>query len=661
MRRVLFILLISIVILNIFVLFNVTYPLTSDQHFTGKTFFNTILGTISLFVSGAGPETVTIDSPLNQSYNFSIGSNYSLDLNVSANFAVDDWWFSVYDYTHGEYGQLNKSFSPNVSFEAVRWSNRLDVFSNTTDGRIITGSVIFFVNVPNSAPVISNLNSEIFVCEEGSLYNVYNVFDADEDDIINTISPSDPFFIFPSSSSGSAGLLSPVLISGKLSKGDVGFYEETISANDGVYSDSVKTNITVIEKNNDPVMNDILTRTIWTIGEDSSLYFQVGVSDIEDGTSSSGNFTFNISLSNGSASPFNIIDLGIINISTGSLDTGVYNTIICAEDMGLSDPHQNISLCGQDGGPLSDCDTFALTVTDNNRPPEITAYSPVGLDFSANATEIINFEVTESDPDGTIPDTYWYVDDSLSELDVGASVDSFSHTFSCGTSGYHTINAVASDGLLNDSVSWNVSVNFVACPPAGSSGGGGGGGGGGGSSKVCEERWGCEDWNTCQETEGAFKAGRLSSLEYLEIISSCNDRGFAIESCGYQIRECSQLNEDCSSYLQIPSQKQECYYTENPSCSDNIKNCHDGLCEVLVDCGGPCNPCATCTDNVQNQGEQGADCGGPCLLRCEPEKPFFEKTETKYFLMLFIILLIIIILVILRKIFRIEEKIKKGK
>jgi hypothetical protein len=44
------------------------------------------------------------------------------------------------------------------------------------------------------------------------------------------------------------------------------------------------------------------------------------------------------------------------------------------------------------------------------------------------------------------------------------------------------------------------------------------------------------------------------------------------------------------------------------SCSDGIQN--QG--ETGVDCGGPCQPCPTCSDGIQNQGETGIDCGGPC-------------------------------------------------
>lgn len=48
-----------------------------------------------------------------------------------------------------------------------------------------------------------------------------------------------------------------------------------------------------------------------------------------------------------------------------------------------------------------------------------------------------------------------------------------------------------------------------------------------------------------------------------------------------------------------------------PTCTDGIQN--QG--ETGIDCGGPCQPCAstpTCTDGIQNQGETGIDCGGPC-------------------------------------------------
>jgi hypothetical protein len=53
-----------------------------------------------------------------------------------------------------------------------------------------------------------------------------------------------------------------------------------------------------------------------------------------------------------------------------------------------------------------------------------------------------------------------------------------------------------------------------------------------------------------------------------------------------------------------------------PTCSDGIQN--QG--ETGIDCGGPCTACATCNDGIQNQGETGVDCGGPCSP-CPPPPP----------------------------------------
>jgi len=53
-----------------------------------------------------------------------------------------------------------------------------------------------------------------------------------------------------------------------------------------------------------------------------------------------------------------------------------------------------------------------------------------------------------------------------------------------------------------------------------------------------------------------------------------------------------------------------------PTCSDGIQN--QG--ETGIDCGGPCSPCPTCNDGIQNQGETGIDCGGPCSP-CPPPPP----------------------------------------
>ena len=76
--------------------------------------------------------------------------------------------------------------------------------------------------------------------------------------------------------------------------------------------------------------------------------------------------------------------------------------------------------------------------------------------------------------------------------------------------------------------------------------------------------------------------------------------------------------------------------TSTATCDDGIQNqgetgidcggpcaacetCNDGIMnqnETGVDCGGVCAACPTCNDGIQNQGEEGVDCGGPCNNAC---------------------------------------------
>jgi len=139
---------------------------------------------------------------------------------------------------------------------------------------------------------------------------------------------------------------------------------------------------------------------------------------------------------------------------------------------------------------------------------------------------------------------------------------------------------------------------------------------GGGAGISCEPKWGCKDWGICQNAYSSLQSGILSGEEYRIAEAYCILNDWADEeTCGFQYRECLDVNS-CNNNLTLPLQLQACYYTENPSCSDGIKNCHDGSCEFLVDCGGTCNACPTCSDGRQNQGEEGIDCGGPCPNGC---------------------------------------------
>ncbi|MFH1511642.1 MAG: hypothetical protein ABIF10_08185 [Candidatus Woesearchaeota archaeon] len=100
------------------------------------------------------------------------------------------------------------------------------------------------------------------------------------------------------------------------------------------------------------------------------------------------------------------------------------------------------------------------------------------------------------------------------------------------------------------------------------------GGGGGGGRPKCIEEWFCEKWSLCAQN-------------------------------GTMARLCIDLN-NCNTIIKKPNTTARCVY---------IRECYDGVQnqgEDGIDCGGPCQPCATCYDKLQNQGESGIDCGGPC-------------------------------------------------
>ena len=608
-------------------------------------------GGVSLFVQGPGD--IYIISPENITYNFSQGDIYWIDLNVSSNFVADKWKYTLYDLTQDVLVYENISFVPNVTFSAVAGSNRMTVYANDSDGTWHNASVIFYVNITESAPILGPINDTIYVCEAESLDYRFNATDLDGDDLTFDILPKDPFY------SIKVGRVNTTteeakIFSGVLSKSDIGNYSETISVSDGQYVDTKDVNITVLEINNPPEIDTIGVQTVWTSGDDTTFYKQVSVSDVEDGNQDSGNLTFNITFSPNEIS-FNITQDGTMEFTPNESQIGIYNIKVCVEDKGIDNPPANISLCGQDGSATSVCQNFSLTVTNINRAPTITDYYPDSLNLSVGGTDDLYFNITEYDPDWTIPDAYWYVDGVLEDYDSGSLVDEFSYRFGCGVSGTYIIKAEVTDGALNDSVEWNVVVGNVPCSSGEVSGGGGGGG-----SPECFTEWVCGDWYVCQNTQVGLNVGLLSGEDYRLVQDSCSYSRWEGDACGFQLKECLDLNS-CSVERNKPIEFQSCHYVENPSCFDGVKNCHDGTCELLIDCGGPCSSCPTCSDKIQNQGEGGIDCGGPCPWLC-PVKPVkWKPNYFAIFLSILLIILLILVVIILKEILKYKTRIVKHK
>ncbi len=640
-------------ITSYFVLFGFPSRIMPSPSAIGSALFNII-----------NPPRINIAHPLNTTYNFEIGDPILLNLNVSANFPASNWRYSLYDLRHNTTIDEDVAFpgTLNTTFNPMRWDNLLLVYADTDDLplEIINASVVFFVYVNNSAPILGPINSTIHICERDILNYDFNATDPDEDDLTIGITPQDPFFI-ESGRETFFGLvnISSTIISGRLNKTHAGgidggsqTHNRTIFVRDNfAHIDTANTSIVVIEINNRPVIENITAHTleVWILGDNMTFYHETQVDDVEDGNASSGNLNFSLTIIDPNSTQinlFNVSSTGIMNFTANSSTLlGVYNVSLCVNDTGILNPDINLlSVCNQTGGIITECNYFSLTITDRNRPPTILNYYPLNLSLNITGSNDLYFNITKYDPDGTVPDAYWYVDETFLEYDNGMdsinNTDHFFFNFGCGISGKHFVKVDVTDGLLNDSLNWTFEIESVICPSSPS------GGDGGGGTPRCIPEWGCADWRVCQHAESSLKQGVLSGEDYRFIQEQCEQSGLNEKTCGFQIRVCTDL-KNCSNTLWKPNETQFCHYTENPRCDDGIKNCHHGSCELLIDCGGPCSACATCSDGIQNQGEEGIDCGGPCPWKCPPAPPLFKRTG---FMIIIAILILVIIMLIIRKI-----------
>ena len=519
----------------------------------------------------------------------------------------------------------------------------------------------------NYPPKIWNLENEIYVCENKQLFYYFNASDENIDNINVLISPPNPFFINFEEKINST-FANYKIISGVLQQDKIdvkradnqgwAVYKESVIASDGYTTDLVKTNITIIEVNDKPIIQPVGVHTIWTHGDDSIFYYELNVSDEEDGNRTDGNLVFNLYFLDFS-SFFDIDENGIMNVdgNDSSIAPGVYNLRVCANDSGLNRiPHFKIDSClPENVNSLGACDDFSLTITNENRAPEIKSFYPNNGEVINAGYNDIKFNVSVYDADGTLPDVYWYVNGEFAEKDSGNLSYDFIHNFGCGVSGDFNVSAIATDGLLNDSIQWNISVAYTACP-----GGGSGGGGGGGGILTCNEEWVCEDWHQCRNLKNDFDEGSISKEFEIEINARCDIFNYNDEVCGYHERECIDLKH-CKSIKKKPGLIEECYYTENPTCGDGIRNCHEGSCEILIDCGGPCFDCPTCNDGLKNQDEEGVDCGGQCSLCIEKPYPGAFRTIFSFSLIFLLIIVLILLAWQIRRYFILLGKRKKSR
>lgn len=596
------------------------------------------------------PQSINITHPINTTYNFSTYLENFLMINASSHFPLINWKYTLRNINKNtiESDSLisEGDYTANKMVKVNRGSNHLVVSGTDINIQTHTQEVYFYVNTPNYAPIIDSIDNEILICENEALSYFFSSYDIEGDDLYVDINPKSPFYIQKFLKVNDTTLISEIY-SGILRKERIGKYEETVTVSDGEYADTKKINMTVIEVNNPPSITEIGVQTLWVSGENSTLNKTLEIYDPEDGRE---NILFNLTASFTNITLFNISEEGNIYFKANSSHLGIHNVTICAEDNGIKNVHPNISICFQNESKIKTCSNFSITVTNTNRPPTITSKNPNNENLTIILTNPISFNISKFDPDGTIPDSYWYLDNKNIGYFKGKTNDSISLTFECGKKEVHTLKAEITDGLENDSVIWKLNVDTVACPLSESLGGGGGGG------ASCIPRIACEEWSICQNAKNSLGFGLLSEETYRAINKQCEKEGYDSTSCGVKIRICSDLL-NCTKIIPSNHTIESCKFTLNPGCSDNIQNCHNNSCETLVDCGGPCSACPTCSDGIQNQNEEGIDCNGPCPKECRKE--ILEKESTKTFFsriilttrigIIFIILLLLLLIIYIRR------------
>jgi len=504
----------------------------------------------------------------------------------------------------------------------------------------------FYASPPNQPPIFLDFGEQIFACEGSTLSYQFKVKDPDDDVLEFDIFPKygDPFFVRSISQNPNA--TTAEIFSAKLDKSQVNSkYPEEIFASDGSLTESVTTEISVIEINNPPEIEDINTQTI-SLDGNTTFYKKVEAFDME---SPDEDLSFFLTFLEG-REIFSINGDGEISFEADSSHIGNYEINVCVKDKALLDPHEHIAICDQDGSEQITCDKFHMTIVEQNNQPTIQSFTPTDVTLNESGSKLITFEVFKFDPDGTALSTRWYVDDVIKEVGSEEGFDKFQYVFGCGLSGAHTIKAEVTDGLLNDFVTWNVSLTRTKCPfgtPIGTDL----------VNSACEERWACNDWDLCQRAASSNEIGLLGNLDYQKIVQKCELNSWDEESCGFQIRFCFDLNI-CNTIDQAPTEMRECRFSLGPSCSDGIKNCHDQSCELLVDCGGPCVQCPTCSDGTKNQEEVGVDCGGTCPNLCTTEKPFVEKESVKYTIIAILVFFLIGAIILILRITKIKRELK---
>jgi len=386
---------------------------------------------------------------------------------------------------------------------------------------------------------------------------------------------------------------------------DVGVYDINFTVSDPFgLGDSRIVTFTVINVNDRPFFDPPLENQ--SVNARDLFYYDINASDIDVGDS----LTYFINSTFFDISP----TTGIINYTIQDEDIGNYTFLVRACD---------------DSGAWNNCTngTFSLVILFSNHMPEMThigdkaVYAGIPFSFDVNATDADNDTLT------FFTNSSIFSIDSQSGMIAFTPTDDLVGTYSIKiwvTDDYYNVSEIISFVILPElycgdgQCSSLISETCYSCPedcgvcPEGSvsdnpgDAAGGGSEGGEGAEESSEGDVGETgiDQSQYQGVDtGTGQKGLSGSADQKKTIIcyqnwTCGDWGECIS--GIQTRECVDKN-NCTEkkstfesrgvpfdivYAPIPPESRECEMP--PSCDDGIQN--QG--EEGIDCGGPCEPCS---------------------------------------------------------------------
>ncbi len=333
---------------------------------------------------------------------------------------------------------------------------------------------------------------------------------------------------------------------------------------------------------------------------------------------------------------FNISQTGWINYTPNASAVGNHSMLIMDNDNSGCENSQGTAI-------------FKFRVLNVNDPPILLQPLPTPQELYVGSV-LVAFYLDDYfwDPDIPQGDYLTYVYSITNNASINITIESDSRVKvtgnSCPVTATVVFTAIDSFGASNNSNVVTFHVNCITQPSQGSAGtSSGGGSGGGGAMFTCIPKWECGSWQPCLpngtqyrrcvdkhacDPDNYIKYLWRNCTYYAQCANGIQDPNEEGIDCGGPCPPCANCSDGiqnchdgaCEEGIDCGGPCPPC-----PSCNDGIKNCHDGACEEGIDCGGPCPPCASCSDGIQNchdgACEEGIDCGGPCPPCKQVEAP----------------------------------------